>query len=77
MMKVMARTRYGSLARVFIAANRLFGAGALLVGVALSGDFAIALRRGVPLERSWWVGAFGLACIVGGLIYLRAPLTKD
>lgn len=77
MMKVMVRTKHGPLARVFISANRLFGAGALLAGVALSGEFIVALLRGVPLEKSWWVGTFGLACIVGGVIYLRAPLTKD
>lgn len=77
MMKAVTQTRHGPLARAFIAANRLFGAGALLAGIALSGDFTVALLHAVPLEKSWWVGALGLACIAGGVAYLRAPLTRD
>jgi hypothetical protein len=77
MINIMVQRRHGPLARAFIAANRLFGAGTLLAGLALSGDFTVALLRGVPLEKLWWVGALGLACIASGVAYLRAPLTRD
>lgn len=45
--------------------------------LALSGDFTVALLSGIPIEKSWWVGAFGLACIAGGFAYLHVPLTRD
>ena len=77
MMAAVAQTRHGPLARAFIAANRLFGAAALLAGFGLLVDFAVVLARGAPLEGAWWVGVFGLACIAGGVAYLRAPLTRE
>jgi hypothetical protein len=61
------QTRPRPLARPFVAANRLFGTGTPLAGLGLSGDFTVGLVRGVPIEKSWWVGAFGLACIAGGI----------
>lgn len=48
-----------------------------MAGITLSGYFIVALVRGVALGKTWWVGAFGLACIAGGVAYLRAPLTRD
>lgn len=73
----MAQRRHGPLSRAFVAANRVFGALTFVGGMALAGDFVLALVRGVGFAKSWIVGAFGLACIVIGVVYLRAPLTRD
>jgi hypothetical protein len=72
----MAPTRYGSFARTFIALNRAFGAGTLFSGTSLMGFALAAFVRGRSLRQVWPGGAFGLALILIGVVYLRARLSR-
>jgi uncharacterized membrane protein HdeD (DUF308 family) len=64
-------------AKIFVAANRIFGAFTLLGGIymlLLVGWYAV---RGVPLADTTWIYVLiAIALIAVGWLYLRAPLTR-
>lgn len=65
-------------AKLFVFANRLFGAFTLLIGVALLGLLGLRLLRGLPTSSNAWIFALiGIVLIAVGVVYLRAPLSRD
>ena len=67
----------GPFARAFVAANRLFGASMLIGGVYLLLVSAWRLLRGTMFwSQSYVVVLFGIAMVLAGIVYLRAPLFR-
>jgi len=59
------------------ALNRLFGAVALMIGITFSTRVLAALLvHGLSLRQVWLAGLLGVALILVGVIYLRAPSTR-
>jgi uncharacterized membrane protein HdeD (DUF308 family) len=68
----------GSVARAFVTLNRVFGAFALLGGLALLAKCAWHLLRGVrDWSQSYFAVLFGVTLIIVGIVYLRAPLWRQ
>ena len=67
----------GPFARVFVAANRVFGAGSLFGGLYLLVLCAWSLLRGTThWSQSYVAALFGVVLVVVGIVYLRAPLWR-
>jgi hypothetical protein len=61
-------------ARAFVAANRLFGAFALVGGLVLLAKCAWHLLRGVrDWPQSYFAVLFGVTLVIVGIVYLRGP----
>jgi hypothetical protein len=59
------------------ALNRLFGAIALLIGIVFSTRVLAALLvHGLSLRQVWLAGVLGVALILVGVIYVRAPRAR-
>jgi hypothetical protein len=67
----------GPFARAFVALNRVFGAFALVGGLCLLAKCAWHLLDG---ERHWsqlyFAVLFGVAMVLVGIVYLRAPVWR-
>jgi formate-dependent nitrite reductase membrane component NrfD len=73
----MMHRQDGIFARAFILANRLFGVGVILAGTYLVAIFlASVLWRSRSIEETWVVGVSGVICVIVGIVYVRAPLTR-
>ena len=67
----------GPFARAFVAANRIFGAFALLSGMWLLAACAWRLLRGARHWPQWYLAIpLGVILIAVGTLYLRAPLWR-
>lgn len=63
--------------RLLRALNRVFGAFALIVGITFTARVLSALVRGLSLRQLWLAGILGLALILVGILYVRAPAAKS
>ena len=69
--------RHGPIARAFIAINRLFGWFSIAAGAYLLVVFAISAFREGSIPEPWWPGPLGVCFLVAGILYVRAPLTRN
>jgi predicted phage tail protein len=59
------------------ALNRIFGAIALMIGITfLTRVLAALLVHGLSLRQVWLAGVLGVALILVGVIYVRAPSAR-
>jgi hypothetical protein len=65
----------GTFSRLFVLVNRLFGAGAVIAGVSALVTAAERLIHGEG-RASGLYAIFGIVCVVVGVVYLRAPLSR-
>jgi len=64
-------------AKVFVAANRIFGAFTFLGGVYMLLVVGWRAIRGLPLADTTWIYVLiAIALIAVGWLYLRAPLSR-
>jgi uncharacterized membrane protein YesL len=67
----------GPLARAFVSVNRIFGAFTLIGGVILLAECAWRLLRGTTDWAQLYVAVLsGVALVLVGIVYLRAPLWR-
>jgi hypothetical protein len=67
--------RLGSFARTFVALNRVFGALAIVGGLVLLAKCAWHLLQGTKQwSQEYFAVSFGVALVIAGTVYLRAPL---
>jgi len=63
--------------RLLQALNRIFGAIALLMGVTfLARVLAAVVVHGLSFRQVWLPGVLGVALILVGVIYVRAPSVR-
>jgi hypothetical protein len=64
----------GTFARTFVALNLVFGAFAIAGGLLLLAKCAWHLFQGTKQwSQEYFAVAFGVALVVAGIVYLRAP----
>jgi hypothetical protein len=57
--------------------NRIFGALALVIGITFTARVLAALLRGLSLRQVGLAGILGLALILVGILYVRAPPVRS
>jgi hypothetical protein len=57
--------------------NRIFGCGAIIGGFFLAAQSGIALLQGRALSDVWLPSVFGVALLLVGVLYVRAPLSRS
>jgi hypothetical protein len=63
--------------RTFVAVNRVFGAFAVLGGLSLLAKCGWHLLTGArDWSQSYFAVLFGVALVIAGIVYLRAPLWR-
>jgi hypothetical protein len=67
----------GGFARAFVLVNRIFGWGAIVGGFFLAAQSVIALLQGRALSDVWLFFVFGVALLLVGVLYVRAPLSRS
>jgi len=73
----MSEQRQGRFARAFVVANRVFGVLVALAGASLLAQALVALLQGRSLSGVWLAGVLGIAFLLVGIVYLRAPLFRS
>ena len=57
--------------------NRIFGWGAIVGGLFLAAQSVIAFLQGRALSDVWLPSVFGVALLLVGVLYVRAPLSRS
>jgi hypothetical protein len=57
--------------------NRIFGWAAIVGGILLTAQVVIAFLQGRALSTVWLPFVFGVALLVVGYLYVRAPLSRS
>ena len=67
----------GSITRTFVALNRAFGTFAIAGGIVLLAKCAWHLLDGAKQwSQEYFALSFAVALVIGGTVYLRAPLWR-
>lgn len=73
----MASEHRSGFARSFVLVNRIFGWGAIVGGFFLVAQSVIALLQGRAPSDVLQPFVFGVALLLVGVLYVRAPLSRS